>query len=59
MSIQVGVRVRPFNSREKERESVCVIEMPGNNQTIIKDELGREKNLHLIIVFGLMMVSKH
>ena len=43
MSIQVGVRVRPFNSREKERESVCVIEMPGNNQTIIKDELGREK----------------
>jgi len=43
MSIQVGVRVRPFNSREKDRESVCIIEMPGNNQTIIKDELGREK----------------
>ena len=43
MSIQVGVRVRPFNSREKERESECIIEMPGNNQTIIKDELGREK----------------
>ena len=43
MSIQVGVRVRPFNSREKERESECIIEMPGNNQTVIKDELGREK----------------
>ena len=43
MSIQVGVRVRPFNSREKERESECIIDMPGNNQTIIKDELGREK----------------
>ena len=43
MSIQVGVRVRPFNGREKERESECVIEMPGNNQTVIKDELGREK----------------
>ena len=43
MSIQVGVRVRPFNEREKERESECVIEMPGNNQTVIKDELGREK----------------
>ena len=43
MSIQVGVRVRPFNSREKERESECIIDMPGNNQTVIKDELGREK----------------
>ena len=43
MSIQVGVRVRPFNSREKERESECIIDMPGGNQTIIKDELGREK----------------
>ena len=43
MSIQVGVRVRPFNTREKERESVCIIEMPGNNQTIIRDELGKEK----------------
>ena len=28
MSIQVGVRVRPFNSREKERESECIIDMP-------------------------------
>ena len=43
MSIQVGVRVRPFNGREKERESECIIDMPGNNQTVIKDELGREK----------------
>ena len=43
MSIVVGVRVRPFNTREKDRNSVCCIEMPGANQTIIHDELGKEK----------------
>ena len=43
MSIQVGVRVRPFNSREKERESECIIQMPGQNQTKIKDENGKER----------------
>ena len=43
MSIQVGVRVRPFNAREKERESHCIIEMPGNNQTKIYDEAGKGK----------------
>ena len=43
MSIVVGVRVRPFNQREKDRQSVCCIEMPGNNQTVIHDELGKEK----------------
>ena len=40
MSVQVGVRVRPFNTREKDNNSVCVIEMIGN-QTIIKNELGQ------------------
>ena len=43
MSIVVGVRVRPFNTREKERNSVCCIQMPGGNQTIITDDLGKEK----------------
>ena len=43
MSIVVGVRVRPFNTREKERNSVCCIDMPGGNQTIIRDDLGKEK----------------
>ena len=47
MSIVVGVRVRPFNQREKDRQSVCCIEMPGNNQTIIHDELGKEKKIHI------------
>ena len=43
MSIVVGVRVRPFNTREKDRNSVCCIQMPGGNQTIITDDLGKEK----------------
>ena len=43
MSIVVGVRVRPFNAREKDRNSVCCIEMPGGNQTIIRDDLDKEK----------------
>ena len=43
MSIQVGVRVRPFNTREKEHHSECIIEMPGQNQTRIKDEVGKER----------------
>jgi kinesin family protein 13 len=42
MSVKVAVRVRPFNAREKERESHCVIDMVGNS-TIIKDENGAEK----------------
>ena len=43
MSVQVGVRVRPFNAREKKHESECIISMPGQNQTRIKDEKGKEK----------------
>jgi hypothetical protein len=27
MSVKVAVRVRPFNAREKEKESHCIIEM--------------------------------
>jgi len=33
-AVKVAVRVRPFNSREKERESKCCIQMIGN-QTMI------------------------
>ncbi len=43
MSIKVGVRVRPFNEREKKNNSVCIIEMNSQNQTKIKDEKGNEK----------------
>ena len=42
MSVKVAVRVRPFNTREKESKSICNIEMTVN-QTIIKDELGQPR----------------
>ena len=42
MSVKVAVRVRPFNTREKDNNSTCSIEMNGN-QTIIKDELGQPR----------------
>ena len=42
MSVKVAVRVRPFNTREKDSKSICNIEMNGN-QTIIKDELGQPR----------------
>ena len=34
-SVKVAVRVRPFNKREKERESKSIIQMKPGNQTII------------------------
>ena len=43
MSVQVGVRVRPFNTREKNLSSKCIISMPGENQTRIIDEKDKEK----------------
>ncbi len=42
MSVKVAVRVRPFNTREKEAKSICNIEM-NETQTIIKDELGQPR----------------
>ena len=42
MSVKVAVRVRPFNTREKDNKSTCSIEMNGN-QTIIKDELDQPR----------------
>ena len=42
MSVKVAVRVRPFNTREKENNSHCCIEMVGN-QTTIKDELDQPR----------------
>ena len=56
MSIVVGVRVRPFNAREKDRNSICCIEMPGGNQTEFTMIQVKKRSSHLIIVFGLMMV---
>ena len=42
MSVKVAVRVRQFNTREKDSHSICNIEMNGN-QTVIKDELGQPR----------------
>ena len=42
MSVKVAVRVRPFNTREKDNNSNCCIEMI-ENQTTIKDELGQPR----------------
>ena len=42
MSVKVAVRVRPFNTREKDSKSICNIEMDGC-QTVIKDELGQPR----------------
>ena len=42
MSVKVAVRVRPFNTREKDNNSICCIEM-NQTQTTIKDELGQPR----------------
>ena len=42
MSVKVAVRVRPFNTREKDNNSICCIEMT-QTQTTIKDELGQPR----------------
>ena len=42
MSVKVAVRVRPFNTREKDSNSICCIEM-NQTQTTIKDELGQPR----------------
>ena len=42
MSIKVAVRVRPFNTREKDNQSVCIISMT-ENSTSIKDDNGQDK----------------
>lgn len=41
-SIQVGVRVRPFNKREKNKKCSLVIEMEGNTTIITDPETGEK-----------------
>jgi kinesin family protein 13 len=41
MSVKVAVRVRPFNTREKDSE--CIIDMNGQTTTI-RDEIGQERS---------------
>jgi hypothetical protein len=62
MSVKVAVRVRPFNAREKERESHCVIDMVNIFFKISKEiqqssetSLIKKKHSPSIIASGLMM----
>ncbi|XP_070401976.1 kinesin-like protein KIF1A isoform X9 [Nothobranchius furzeri] len=41
-SVKVAVRVRPFNSRETEKESKCIIQMSGNTTTIINPKQAKD-----------------
>ncbi|XP_060743989.1 kinesin-like protein KIF1A isoform X2 [Tachysurus vachellii] len=41
-SVKVAVRVRPFNSREINKESKCIIQMSGNTTTIINPKQPKE-----------------
>ncbi|XP_051561935.1 kinesin-like protein KIF1A isoform X10 [Myxocyprinus asiaticus] len=41
-SVKVAVRVRPFNSREINKESKCIIQMSGNTTTIINPKAPKE-----------------
>ena len=42
-SVKVAVRVRPFNQREKDRGSKCVIDMVGKTTQITNPETPNEK----------------
>ncbi|XP_060068434.1 kinesin-like protein KIF28P [Ylistrum balloti] len=42
-SVKVAVRVRPFNQREKNAQSSCVISMSGNSTTITDPNSGQSK----------------
>jgi len=42
-TIKVAVRVRPFNGREKEQNSVCIVKMSGNTTYITNLETGEVK----------------
>ncbi|XP_033735609.1 kinesin-like protein KIF28P isoform X3 [Pecten maximus] len=42
-SVKVAVRVRPFNQREKNAGSACIISMKGNSTTITDPNSGQEK----------------
>lgn len=45
MSVQVGVRVRPFNKREEQLKSRLCVQMDGKTTTVIDNE-GQTKSFH-------------
>jgi len=45
-NVQVAVRVRPFNSREKARNAKLIIRMHGQNTMITDPASGKEKDFN-------------
>ncbi len=43
MSVKVAVRVRPYNQREKDRNSKCCIKMAGPTTCIVDPASGKDK----------------
>ena len=43
-SVQVAVRVRPFNQREKDRNATCIIRMRGTTTVIVNPDTEEEKD---------------
>lgn len=42
-SVKVAVRVRPFNSREKERASTVIVKMAGGTTTLVDVDNGNKE----------------
>lgn len=43
-SVKVAVRVRPFNQREKDQNSVSVIDMDGKSTTTIRNPVWKVRS---------------
>jgi hypothetical protein len=57
VSVRVAVRVRPFNDREKLRESKCIIDMQENQTWITNPDTGeKSKPFAFDYRFGLYLV---
>lgn len=52
-SVKVAVRVRPFNSRETDKESKCIIQMSGNTTSKYPDQSIVPKLLALRVYFQM------
>ena len=55
-SVKVAVRVRPFNGREKDQNSKCIIRMESGN-TYIKNPVSREADQSVKINLILMLTG--
>ena len=52
MSVQVAIRVRPFNSREKELNTELCVEMSGNRTTLLPlDPKDKERDFYFDFCF--------